>query len=163
MLGAAALLASCNGMKSEGEGTEAESSNAEVEQVHVKSKEDVKGQAFLDHYLELQHALVQSDTAAAHTAVHNIHTWAPDTKSLVAENASLVEMRNALPVLTEKVEALVMNGEVKSTTLYKQYCPMAMENTGAAWFASTKAIENPYYGESMMTCGETKKVLIVEN
>jgi membrane fusion protein, copper/silver efflux system len=44
-------------------------------------------------------------------------------------------------------------------TTYYQYCPMANNNKGAFWFSDKKEIANPYFGEKMMTCGETKEVL----
>jgi membrane fusion protein, copper/silver efflux system len=44
-------------------------------------------------------------------------------------------------------------------TTYYQYCPMANNNRGAYWFSDKKEIANPYFGEKMMTCGETKDSL----
>lgn len=41
--------------------------------------------------------------------------------------------------------------------VYYQYCPMAIGNTGAYWFSEKKEIENPYFGEAMMKCGETRE------
>ena len=44
-----------------------------------------------------------------------------------------------------------------STTIYVQHCPMADSNKGADWLSKEKKILNPYFGESMLTCGEIKK------
>jgi Cu(I)/Ag(I) efflux system membrane fusion protein len=41
-----------------------------------------------------------------------------------------------------------------SETLYVQHCPMADNNKGADWLSTEKEIRNPYFGESMLTCGE---------
>ena len=38
--------------------------------------------------------------------------------------------------------------------LYIQHCPMADENKGADWLSMEKEILNPYFGKSMLTCGE---------
>ena len=43
--------------------------------------------------------------------------------------------------------------------LYIEHCPMANNNKGADWISSNSKIENPYYGESMLTCGEVKQVI----
>jgi hypothetical protein len=40
-------------------------------------------------------------------------------------------------------------------TLYKDYCPMVK----AIWLSETKAIKNPYYGNSMLTCGEVQETI----
>lgn len=45
------------------------------------------------------------------------------------------------------------------TKVYVQFCPMANNNHGGYWLSSSEKIENPYYGKSMLTCGETKEIL----
>lgn len=42
-------------------------------------------------------------------------------------------------------------------TLYIQYCPMADNDKGADWLSLEKEIKNPYFGKSMLKCGEVKK------
>jgi Cu(I)/Ag(I) efflux system membrane fusion protein len=44
-------------------------------------------------------------------------------------------------------------------TIYLQHCPMADSNKGADWLSLEKEIRNPYFGEAMLTCGETKKTI----
>jgi len=36
---------------------------------------------------------------------------------------------------------------------------MARDGAGAYWLSATKEIKNPYYGDAMLTCGETKEVI----
>ncbi|RYF79677.1 MAG: DUF3347 domain-containing protein, partial [Chitinophagaceae bacterium] len=38
--------------------------------------------------------------------------------------------------------------------IYLQYCPMK----NASWLSSAKQIRNPYYGSSMLTCGEVTEI-----
>ena len=42
---------------------------------------------------------------------------------------------------------------------YFQYCPMARNDQGAYWFSEIEEIRNPYFGESMLECGETREIL----
>lgn len=42
-----------------------------------------------------------------------------------------------------------------SKVLYLDYCPMAK----ASWLSEKKAIANPYYGTSMLSCGSVKETL----
>ena len=43
-------------------------------------------------------------------------------------------------------------------TVYYQFCPMANDNSGAYWLSETEDIRNPYFGDAMLTCGETKEI-----
>ncbi|WP_142785839.1 efflux RND transporter periplasmic adaptor subunit [Changchengzhania lutea] len=44
--------------------------------------------------------------------------------------------------------------------VYEQFCPMADNNKGAYWLSLNEPIKNPYYGSKMLTCGDTKTVII---
>lgn len=44
-------------------------------------------------------------------------------------------------------------------TIYYQFCPMFDSNKGAYWLSEKEEIRNPYFGEKMLTCGETKEIL----
>ena len=50
----------------------------------------------------------------------------------------------------------ILEGAIDSGTVYKQYCPMAFNNTGAYWFSNSKEIFNPYFGEKMLKCGRVE-------
>jgi len=39
---------------------------------------------------------------------------------------------------------------------YQTFCPMAMNNVGAAWLQRSEPVNNPFYGEMMLRCGETQ-------
>jgi len=42
---------------------------------------------------------------------------------------------------------------------YYQYCPMANGDKGAYWLSETKEIRNPYFGDEMLSCGETRETI----
>jgi len=44
--------------------------------------------------------------------------------------------------------------------VYEQFCPMAENNEGAYWLSLNEPIKNPYLGAKMLTCGDTKTVII---
>ena len=44
-------------------------------------------------------------------------------------------------------------------TVYYQHCPMALDNKGGFWLSDSKEIKNPYFGNSMLTCGSTKEII----
>ena len=47
--------------------------------------------------------------------------------------------------------------------IYQMYCPMAHPDRGANWLQKTPALQNPYFGEAMLKCGETKAQLTIGN
>lgn len=51
----------------------------------------------------------------------------------------------------------IHNTEISS--LYLQFCPMAFDNAGAYWISKSEEIKNPYFGDAMLKCGETKETL----
>lgn len=44
--------------------------------------------------------------------------------------------------------------DIKNVQAYHQYCPMALNEQGADWLSTSPKIENPYFGQKMLTCGE---------
>ncbi|WP_297336338.1 efflux RND transporter periplasmic adaptor subunit [Algoriphagus sp.] len=58
--------------------------------------------------------------------------------------------------ILEMTETFGLNKEV----VYKDYCPMAFGNEGAYWLSEQKDITNPYFGASMLTCGEIRETYL---
>lgn len=71
----------------------------------------------------------------------------------IAANDNLDNQREHFVILNENIVALAMNMEGLSSTIYVQKCPMANNNKGAVWLSMEKDVRNPYYGDSMLTCG----------
>ncbi len=44
-------------------------------------------------------------------------------------------------------------------TVYKQFCPMAENDTGGYWLSTEEEIRNPYFGDMMLKCGEVKDTI----
>ncbi|PKP34687.1 MAG: hypothetical protein CVT98_10650 [Bacteroidetes bacterium HGW-Bacteroidetes-15] len=61
----------------------------------------------------------------------------------MTNKANMIELTNTFNPLGE--------------TIYVQHCPMADNNKGADWLSSEKEIKNPYFGSSMLKCGEVTK------
>ncbi|PIF31227.1 uncharacterized protein DUF3347 [Flavobacterium sp. 9] len=134
-------------------------------------------QAVYDAYFTVKDALIKSDaklTSAkatdlltAITAVKmdklksNEHTvWMKVVKKLTADaksistSSDIKKQRETFKSLTKSTYDLVKVS--KSTeVVYKQYCPMA----DADWLSKEKAVKNPYYGSSMLTCGNVVETI----
>ncbi|MDZ7755772.1 efflux RND transporter periplasmic adaptor subunit [Rhodohalobacter sp.] len=111
----------------------------------VLMEEDLE--ALVPNYLELREALANDDFEMARQYM-----------DLFSEEdfSSIDELREEFKVISEmlvtRVEEEGYDGE-----LYKQYCPMY--DGGSNWISDSKEIENPYYGDEMLKCGETVKTL----
>jgi Cu(I)/Ag(I) efflux system membrane fusion protein len=64
-------------------------------------------------------------------------------KTFQTVSSTMIDMTNTFKPLAE--------------TIYVQRCPMANNNKGADWLSTSKEIKNPYFGSSMLTCGEVTK------
>lgn len=58
-----------------------------------------------------------------------------------------------LPV-SEGLVALFRAFDFQNSPLYIQHCPMADEDRGADWLSASREVLNPYFGSSMLRCGE---------
>lgn len=67
--------------------------------------------------------------------------------------------RESFATFNEIFHQAVKTFELSGASTFYQYCPMAFDNKGAYWFSDKKEIANPYFGEKMMKCGETKEAL----
>ncbi|UCH15771.1 MAG: efflux RND transporter periplasmic adaptor subunit [Bacteroidales bacterium] len=67
------------------------------------------------------------------------------------------EQRKAFAEYNLAFYKVMKNIGLSDGTVYYQYCPMADGDKGAYWFSNLKEIKNPYFGEAMLKCGETRE------
>ncbi len=60
--------------------------------------------------------------------------------------------------LSDAIKTLGIETENKQP-LYLEFCPMADNNNGGFWLSYDKEIKNPFFGKSMLSCGEVKEEL----
>lgn len=131
----------------------------------VKLKDD-RLNAVYAQYVHLTTALTKADVAKAQIAANAIETGAGGVSggkalALAAARisaASTVEaQRQAYESLSRDMMRMVKASGLAEGQIHVQYCPMAFDNEGATWISSTREIRNPYMGESMLSCGETRE------
>lgn len=136
----------------------------------------------LKPYLEVKNALVASDPEAASTRINNVagalekvnmnllkgdaHTrWMENLNRMnesvkeIRGSKNVEEQRASFSQLTEALYVSIKTFNVTGLQSYYQYCPMAFDNKGAYWISKDEQISNPYFGEQMLRCGETKETL----
>ena len=151
--------------------------------IEVSDEFRVQIQAVVEKYLTLHEALAGDDLGLAVTAAksaiealsnvdmtllngepHNV--WmarnAGMSKALDAiQNAADIDAaRKAFETLSNELIAVVEQFGIPETQqLYRIHCPMSFNNKGADWLQADKDIRNPYFGASMLKCGEVVKTI----
>ncbi|QQX77026.1 MULTISPECIES: DUF3347 domain-containing protein [Aequorivita] len=140
--------------------TEATAKAYELPEAEVEFN-DPKMEAIFDQYLQVEAALINTDAGKTATESSKLEALLKDvnadeaTQTAVAAMATSEDIsvqRQNFETLSSSIEKM-LQGSLKSGTLYKQYCPMAFNNKGAYWISSSKDILNPYFGDKMLKCG----------
>jgi hypothetical protein len=125
----------------------------------------------LQRYYDIKEALVtgKADGAAAaarafiknvngitYTVISegNIHALLKDA-GLIAETDAIHKQRQVFANLSENIMMIARSLKLTGDPVFLQYCPMKK----ASWLSNEKAIRNPYYGDSMLTCGKVTDTL----
>lgn len=123
---------------------------------------DASVQAIYNGYLSLKNALVSTKFEEAKKAAAALKTNLDGYKgcentALTAEKIAsakdIAAQRKDFTALSSDLIALFKHADLEKGTIYVQHCPMANKGDGGDWLASEKKIQNPYYGDEMMTCG----------
>lgn len=120
--------------------------------------------AIYPYYLDLTQALTDGDVAGAKVAANTIMVGAEDMDrgtDLVSQAAKITKasaiesQREVFSGLSAHIIDLVKQAGLQAGELYVSYCSMK----NSSWLSNSKQIKNPYYGASMLTCGETKETI----
>jgi Cu(I)/Ag(I) efflux system membrane fusion protein len=137
-------------------------------------------QPLFDYYFNLKVALANDDFEKAKEAGMAMHTslekvnmnqlkgdahslWMQLSTSLkpslqhIEHFGDIKLIREKFIAISNTMITIMASFDPLSSTVYIQHCPMADSNNGADWLSQEKEIRNPYFGESMLKCGEVKK------
>ncbi len=115
------------------------------------------------HYKHIKTALVNGDkeevTLGATMLLNYTEGEAVQTSVRALIDATDISaQRTAFAEVNAQMETLFKQN-LSSGTLYKQFCPMALNNEGAYWFSEVKEIRNPYFGDKMLKCGSVVETI----
>ncbi len=132
----------------------------------------------LDAYLAGQDALADDDGDAARAALRRLEAAAGPVEGLGASAEEVwAEARRELGIAGAEADAagdlealraaferaskallpvVERLGHDRAGALVEAWCPMAFDGRGAAWLQPEGALRNPYFGESMLRCGEVR-------
>jgi hypothetical protein len=117
--------------------------------------------SIIDPYLNIQMALADDSIEPVRSNAGNIATAAAalgapamkiDTAAVqLASAGDLEDARQRFGVLSEAIETYAKGLNLKMPEGVRvAYCPMAQK----PWLQKGSTISNPYYGKSMLTCGD---------
>ena len=148
--------------------------------VELSTEERAPLAPLLRAYLEVQVALADDDLTAAQAAARSFtdtnakvamdspaeakQAWATLTPTLrqhgehVVGAQTIEEARAGFEALSNAVVAMLGRfGNPLDKDVHLAHCPMAARNEGALWIQEGAEVDNPYFGASMLGCGDIKK------
>jgi Cu(I)/Ag(I) efflux system membrane fusion protein len=142
--------------------------------------------SFVEKYLSLHETLAADDKDAAIKAAHSAiqvlsqvdmslvsgkthEAWMSSVAGMnkalgaIKEGVQIEAARQAFERLSNELIAVVRQfGIPENQVLYRFHCPMAFNNRGADWLQQDENTRNPYFGASMLKCGEVAEVIGVK-
>lgn len=162
------ILVACNNQKVEEKKAAVAEKKAIVETSNEVSLKNDQLNAAYQQYLLLSNALINSDLVTAREASMALELGAKSLSggeklanlaSKITAASDIELQRTLFASLSNEMIAKIKSIGLQSGEVYVEYCPMALNDKGAFWLTNQKVIRNPYYGESMMDCGEIKETL----
>ncbi len=128
-----------------------------IKQALVNSNLDnsIRAAEQLQHQTE--HANAAKLSGEAKDVWTKLHENIMLSSAKIISATSLEEARETFEILSESIIETMEGFQPGHITYYVDYCPMALDNKGAYWLSETEEILNPYFGESMLRCGEITK------
>lgn len=136
-----------------------------------------------DSYFAAAAALAADDADAARRALRALETalkepsaaglpaqfrslWREESVALagalegVQEQEGLEALRKTFDTVSKSMVTIALEfGHGGAEPIREAFCPMAFDDRGAAWLQRSEQIANPYFGASMLRCGEIRSTL----
>jgi membrane fusion protein, copper/silver efflux system len=148
------------------------------------SNPEFQGQLMMvyETYINLKNAFVASDAGRVKENAKMVASQVENVGMNSLEGQARTDWMNQSKSMKESLKAMQNTGDISNQRIafsdmsnalyfsikefgisgmnvYHQYCPMALNNKGAYWLSNEKKIQNPYFGDMMMSCGSTKETL----
>ncbi|HPF51671.1 MAG TPA: DUF3347 domain-containing protein, partial [Draconibacterium sp.] len=157
-------------------------SETKVERVEADPKFKAQLTAVYKNYLKMKDAFVESDPAKVGEEAKKLESAIQKVNMKLLKDDAHMAWMDQLNVLNKSIETIQSEEDIEkqrqafsdfnnafykslkmfglaNDTAYYQYCPMAFDDQGAYWFSDVEEIRNPYFGDMMLSCGETKETL----
>ncbi len=132
------------------------------------------------NYIHMKNAFVESDAEKVKSEAEKVLESFEDVDMGLLEGEAHMVWLDQLDAMKKNLQVMISNADIEiqrgafatfnkafyqavqdfgfsAVTTYYQYCPMAIKDQGAFWFSEKEKIENPYFGDMMLSCGETRE------
>lgn len=156
---------------------EADKADIQVSPAFQEQLQDV-----YDSYLLMTDAFVATDASKVSQEARKVSAELQQVDMALLQGEAHMEWMRQLETLTKNIDQIAGSKDIADQrlafaefnntfyksltsfglyqgTTYYQYCPMANGDAGAYWFSNQKEIANPYFGDEMLRCGETRETL----
>ncbi|AZA57602.1 DUF3347 domain-containing protein [Chryseobacterium shandongense] len=137
----------------------------------AQSKKNAQVSVLYQNYISIKSALASDDPEKASKAAFQfikstsefnnkiisekeLSMLKRDAKT-IADSINISVQRKSFYQLSDHMIALTKEFKVSQNPVYVQYCPMAE----GSWLSDESKIVNPYYGKSMLSCGNVKSTI----
>ena len=154
----------------------------DLERIKVSTKFISQLSTLFNDYIKLKDALVDDKGSDAQSAAKTFEASlakldASELKDKSVKEAwedyqstlksSIAKISSSADIKKQRDEFMALSTAMTNSvqifgvnkTVYSQYCPMANNDKGAYWLSLDEEIKNPYYGASMLKCGEVKETI----
>ena len=113
--------------------------------------------------LEFEKSLDKINMSVFKGASHNV--WMSYQTELkkntlhATHSKDIKELRMPFEPISNVMIAMTKAFNPLTETAYVQFCPMANSDKGANWLSKENKVVNPYFGASMLKCGEVKETI----
>lgn len=159
-----------------------EAQSTPVEAVEVDPKFVTQLTAFYKAYIKMNEAFIESDAPKVSAEAKNTMQALSNVEMELLKGDTHLDWMDQLNVLKPTLETIGNGNDLEkqrleyatfnqafykslkmfgldNETAYYQFCPMANNDQGAFWLSETKEIRNPYFGDMMLSCGETRDTI----
>lgn len=78
----------------------------------------------------------------------------------IMRSSNISHARESFQILSDYLFTVAIDHGLPLTSeIYRLHCPMAFSGRGADWLQREKQIRNPYFGKSMLNCGEITRTV----
>jgi hypothetical protein len=77
----------------------------------------------------------------------------------IESSTDIETQRRAFSTLSESMYKTIRAFGLGGKDAFYEFCPMAFNNVGAYWLSDEEEIRNPYFGNTMLTCGSVEEKL----
>ena len=97
-------------------------------------------------------------TGEAHKQWMTLEGHIQSSANSISKSSEIKTQRDHFKQLsTQLIKAVQLFGV--NEKVYVEFCPMADNNNGAYWLSKEEQILNPYFGDTMLKCGEVKQTI----